>query len=121
MNLTGNQLAALMYVAKEVVNVDQVVTDEESAVFTNVFSKFGLDSEERTLLIEAAQNYDAEDAIEVVKNLGPDQKEFASAIVTLLIAADGELADSELDVYTNLLKVCGLPYLTIERAIEVLE
>ncbi len=121
MNLTGRQLGALMYVAKEVINVDGDVADEESTVFSNVFSQFGMTTEQVRLLLNAATEAGPEAAIEIITNLGEEQKTFASALVTMLVASDGQLEDEELEIYSNLLKVCQLPYLTIDQAIKVLE
>ncbi len=121
MNLKGNELAALMYVAREVINVDGEVNRAEQEIFANVFSKFGLDNEELTLLIELSYKVEAEEAIQTLINLGPGQRTFASALVTLLVAADGKLTDDETELYAALLKTCHLPYLTIDEAIEVLK
>ncbi len=121
MNLTGRELGALMYVAREVINVDGVVADQESTVFTNVFSQFGMTNEQVKLLFNSACEAGPEAAIDIVSRLGAEQKVFASALVTILVAADGKLEDDELELYTNLLKVCNLPYLTIDQALEVLK
>ncbi len=120
MKLTGNELAALMYVAREFINIDGNVADEEAKVFANAFTKFGLNSEETSILIKLSYEYKAEDALNVVQNLGSEQKQFASALVTLIIAADGKLTEKELEMYSNFLQLCRLPYLTIEQAIQVL-
>ncbi len=121
MKLTGNELAALMYVAREVINVDGDVAEQEVKVFTAAFCKFGLTSEEVDTLNKVSRNYEPEKAVSILSNLGPQQKVFASALFTLLVAADGQLPDRELQLYTNLLKVCDLPYLTIDQALEVIK
>ncbi len=121
MNLTGKELAALMYVARQVINIDGEVAEAEQNVFVNVFSKFGLDNEQVGILVKLSYECTPEQALQTLINLGPEQKRFASALVTVLVCADGKLTEDEKELYSNLLAACKLPYLTVEEAVAVLQ
>lgn len=110
MNLSYQQLTALVCVAMEIASIDGHRSDEEIlSIIRSLQEHYSLDEATFKVLITDARNMNLERALPLLRNLGSDEKQFASDLFAQVAVADGKLTEEEKEAYYQLVQLLELP------------
>lgn len=111
--LTDLDLMAMFRVAKEMANLDNDISEEEGAVFARYAQPLNMSESRMDWFIDLAVNMDWQNAINTLREMGPELKQYASNFLAEVAMADGNVSDKEDKTYNVFLEICGLPYTNI--------
>ena len=83
--------------------------------------RFGIGVDQYQSLVVAAKNMDKLRALSIITNLGYTEKKYITALLGVLMAADGKIDDSEMKMWTFTSLVCDLPQMSIDEAFEIIK
>lgn len=112
---TFEGLAALIAVCLGIARTDDNLDESEiTAIMDGLNEQYDFEGRDDLLesYFDAAVAMDVKEAIRMVRDFPREDKQYASDMIFLTIAADGKLTDDEDLVYRNMLDVCGLPMST---------
>lgn len=112
LNLSYNDLCAVICIAMHLADIDGNTTDEEcEAIIKAITDQYNFDGKEDLLkeYISDAKNMDVQEALQRIKNFGPAEKQYTSNFFAKTIVADGQLDENEKSLYWQIQDVCGLP------------
>lgn len=113
LNLTDLDLMAMFRVAIEVANTDDNISESEAEVFIKYAAPLNMSEGRMDRFINSAMKMDLQDALDTLKELEPELKQYASNFLAEVALADGDVSDAENEAYGNILETCGLPFTTI--------
>mgnify|MGYP002858300737 CR=1 FL=1 len=111
--LTDLDLMAMFRVAKEIAGLDNNITVEEGEVFARYARPLNMSEGRMDRFISVAVNMDWQNAIDTLKEMSPELKQYASNFLAEVALADGEVSDEEDRAYNTYLEICDLPYTNI--------
>ncbi|MBQ8957065.1 MAG: ribosomal protein L7/L12 [Bacteroidales bacterium] len=112
-NLTDLDLMAMFRVAKEIAGLDNNITVEEGEVFVRYARPLNMSEGRMDRFISVAVNMDWQNAVDTIKDMSPELKQYASNFLAEVALADGEVSDEEDRAYNTFLEICDLPYTNI--------
>ena len=112
-NLTDLDLMAMFRVAIEVANTDDNISESEAEVFIKYAAPLNMSEGRMDRFINSAMKMDLQNALDTLKELEPELKQYASNFLAEVALADGDVSDAESEAYGNILETCGLPFTTI--------
>lgn len=115
------EFEAVISLALSMIHADGKVDFNETLVLQTQLDCFGIGVDQYQSLISAAEKMDKMQAISIVNDLGKDEKKYITALLGVLMAADGKIDDAEMKMWTFTSIVCGLPQMSIDEAFEILK
>lgn len=113
LNLTDLDVMAMFRVAQEIAYSDENITNQEAEVFIKYAQPLNMNQSRMDRFINAASKMDLDDAMDTLKEMDLELKQYASNFFAEVALADGEVSDEENEAYGNILETCGLPFTTI--------
>ena len=117
MTFNGLELAALAKLGKLMAAADGKIHDNELAVMALEMANFGVSENALKDILLAADALDFSDVIPVVKHMTADEKKHAVSYLGAIMAADGQISESEKKICTLISLLCDLPPMTAGEAI----
>lgn len=117
MEYTRKQLAALVNLGVAMATADGKVTNEETAAISLELVKFGVTTNEVAMLLKTAQTMSPADALITISSMSNEQKKYATGYLAVIMASDGEIADSEVKLWQLICGLGSFPAMTIEEAL----
>ncbi len=117
MTYNGQQLAALVKMGASMAAADGRFADEERVAIVMELANFGVSQDQAAGLLATAQLMDAAEAISVLSSMSSEQKKYATGYLAVIMAADGDIADSEVKMWQLICTLSGFPTMNIREAI----
>lgn len=117
MKYTGIELSAIVKLANAMVIADGKVANEEIAAMSIELAKFGVDENAAKSIIGAADAMEYGHAVAVVAAMNLEQKKYVTGYLAFIMAADGEIAASEVSMWQLLSTLAQLPTMTVAEAL----
>ena len=117
MRFNKRQMAALINVARAMINADGRIDDNENVVMALELFSFGVPKEDLQGLYAASDILEPSDAVAIISQFDLEQKTYVASFLGALMAADGNIDDREMVLWRIISDVCGLPRMTISEAI----
>lgn len=121
-NLTSKELEAVYKAADLMVLSDGKVLPEEIATVEEAMKKLGVarPCEQESIKVNAQKMSDVE-CYGVLAFLDAEQKKFVSSILGTISSSDGDIDDTELELWRNICNKCDLPIMNIRQAINIFQ
>ena len=117
MQFNGLELSAIVKLAKAMVAVDGKVEKSELSVMALEMVKFGVNPDAGMDFRNLADALDFGHAIAVISAMNQEQKKYVTGYLATIMAADGEIADSEVTLWRLISTLANLPAMNIGEAI----
>ena len=118
MKYTGKELTALLKMGVAMAAADGKLAEEERVVLVGDLLTFGVTTEDAQLLLKNSQDMTPAEAIIVLSNMNNEQKKYATAYLAVIMASDGEIADSEITLWKMVSTLCNFPTMTVFEALD---
>ena len=119
MRLSKKELTAMVGMAIAMAGADGKVEENEVMAIVADLAGFGKDEDEITDIVDDAKEMDATEALGVVAKLGDEEKEYVTAFLAVVMAADGDIDDEELKLWRLITNVCNLPAMSVKEGVEL--
>lgn len=113
MQFNGLELSAIVKLAKAMVAVDGKVEKSELSVMALEMVKFGVNPDAGMDFWNLADALDFGHAIAVISAMNQEQKKYVTGYLATIMAADGEIADSEVTLWRLISTLANLPAMNI--------
>lgn len=110
---------AVYKVAKMMVEADGVVLHEEIKSIEKEMPNFGVSEEEYDNLVVHGEKTLSIDALVSIHAMDDKKKKLISSFLGYLVSVDHDIDDTELALWTFIVKVCNLPKMNVRQAIEI--
>lgn len=110
-------MSAIVKLANAMVMADGKVANEEIAAMSIELAKFGVDENAAKSIIGAADAMEYGHAVAVVAAMNLEQKKYVTGYLAFIMAADGEIAASEVSMWQLLSTLAQLPTMTVAEAL----
>ena len=117
MTFSGQELTAIIKMAKSMVLADGKIEPSEIAVMTREFMRFGVLQDQVDLLLKASDSIEASQAVALIARMDEERKKYVASYLGVIMASDGDIDDNELALWTLISTLCGLPTMTVMEAI----
>lgn len=117
MNYNGKQLAALVKLGLAMAQADCHVDDVEQEAIASELKNFGVDVSDCAVILANAATMSAADAIGTLASMTLEQKKYATGYLAVIMAADGEIADSEVKLWQLISTLASFPTMNIQEAL----
>ena len=117
MTFSGQELTAIIKMAKSMVLADGKIEPSEIAVMTREFMRFGVLQDQVDLLLKASDSIEASQAVALIARMDEERKKYVASYLGIIMASDGDIDDNELALWTLISTLCGLPTMTVMDAI----
>ncbi len=117
MKYTGIELSAIVKLANAMVMADGKVANEEIAAMSIELAKFGVDENAAKSIIGAADAMEYGHAVAVVAAMNLEQKKYVTGYLAFIMAADGEIAATEVSMWQLSSTLAQLPTMTVAEAL----
>ncbi len=118
MQFTGLQLSSLIKMAMSIASADGKFLDEEKAAIILGMAEFGLDKEGVTGCLIVARDMEPAQALGVLSGMSTEQKKYATGYLAFVMAADGDVDDSEVKMWQLISTIAGFPTMNIKEALD---
>lgn len=117
MTFNGLEMSAISKLAMAMANADVVVRQEEIATILMELANFCVSSEAAKSILSTADNLEYSQAVGVVSSMNEQQKKYVTGFLAAIMAADGEIADSEVAMWRLISTLASLPKMSISEAV----
>ena len=117
MTFSGQELTAIIKMAKSMVMADGKIKPAEIAVMTRELMRFGILQDQVDLLLKASDSIEASQAVALIARMDEERKKYVASYLGVIRASDGDIDDNELALWTLISTLCGLPTMTVMEAI----
>lgn len=117
MQFNGLELSAIVKIAKAMVAADGKIEKSELTVMALEMVKFGVNPDDSMEFWKLADALDFGHAIAVVSAMNIEQKKYVTGYLATIMAADGEIADSEVSLWRLISTLASLPVMNVGEAI----
>ena len=121
MTFSGQELTAIIKMAKSMVMADGKIKPAEIAVMTRELMRFGILQDQVDLLLKASDSIEASQAVALIARMDEERKKYVASYLGVIMASDGDIDDNELALWTLISTLCGLPTMTVMEAINNME
>ena len=118
MTYSGKELAALVKLGLAMAQADGHVDDVEQYAIASELKNFGINGTNAPAILAAAAVMDASDAMSVVASMNNEQKKYACGYLAAIMAADGEISDSEVKLWQLICTLGSFPTMNIGDALK---
>lgn len=119
MELSKTELAAILKAGKTIAVADGNLEEKELLILFNEFVHFNVPKSEVSIILDMADEMDVPTMFYVLSKLSPIEKEYACGYLATIIAADGNIDDSEMEVWRIISTLCSFPAMTIKDALKI--
>lgn len=116
---TYPEKCAIYKVAKMMAEADGVVLHEEIQSIETEMPKFGVSESEYDDLIVQGEKTSSIDALVTIHSMDEKKKKLVSSFLGYLVSVDHDIDDTELALWTFIVKVCNLPKMNVRQAVEI--
>ena len=95
---------------------DGRIADEEKVALVMELANFGVSSDQAQGLLASAQAMDAGHAFSVLSTMSSEQKKYATGYLAVIMASDGEIADSEVKMWQLICTLSSFPIMNFRDA-----
>lgn len=117
MTFKGNELASLVKLGLAMAHADGHVDNIEQYAIASELKGFGIDSTNAHSILAVAAVMDHVDAISTVAMMNNEQKKYACGYLAAIMAADGEIADSEIKMWQLICTLGNFPTMHVTDAL----
>lgn len=117
MTFNEKELTAIVNLAMTMAAADGRIANEENAAIALELVKFNVPLSEGNNMITLASQMQSSEAVAIVSMMNSDQKKYVTAYLAVIMAADGEIADSEVKLWSLITMLCGLPEMSLGEAL----
>lgn len=121
MIFTNQELAAILKMATAIAAADGNVSTEEQTMMALELLRFGVSEEKTKIIINETMKLSPAEACIIISKMTNEEKKYVTAYLGKMICADGKIEDSELKLWTLISKICNLPTMSIEEALDIME
>lgn len=111
------QMIAIAKLAKAMIAADGKVEKAELAAMALEFTRFGVSPDALDRILSNADSMESGTAISIISLMNEAQKKYVTGYLAFIMAADGEVADSEVSMWGLISKLANLPTMTIGQAL----
>lgn len=119
LSFTSQEKYAIYKVAKMMAEADGVVLYEEIKSIEEEMPKFGVTPNEYDEIIVSGEKTAAIDAFISIHAMDEKKKKLVSSFLGYFLSVDQDIDDSELALWTFIVKVCNLPKMNVRQAVEI--
>lgn len=116
MTYTENQLAALVKFGFDIAQADGRVDQKEQIGIAYELSSFGVNENTISGILTKAVAMGAPLALATITNMTNEQKKYACGYLAAIMAADGEIKDSEVKLWQLISTLADFPKMSILEA-----
>ncbi len=120
MRFSRIEMVSIMKLAVLMASADGRFADEEKTMIALHAASFGVEPQDFKSILEEAKSLKPEMALAMVANMTSSQKRHVTAYLGTIIAADGDIDDSEMKLWGLISALCDLPTMSIKDAIEIM-
>ncbi len=117
MNYSGKQLAALVKLGMAMAQADGHVDQTEMVAIASELCNFGVVEDDVSKILDFATVMDISDAIVTMSTMNVEQKKYATGYLAAIMAADGEIADSEVKMWKLICTLASFPTMSFHEAL----
>lgn len=117
MRFNGQEMAAIIKMAKSMVMADGKINAAEISVISREFQRFGIPEAHVDILLKASDDIEASQAVALIAKMDEERKKYVASYLGVIMASDGNIDKNELTLWTLLSTICGLPTMSIMDAI----
>lgn len=117
MTYSGIQLSALVKLGLAMAQADGNVDQNEQKAIAFELCNFGIDASKAPTILAAAAAMDATDALVTIAGMTAEQKKYATGYLAAIMAADGNISDSEVKLWQLICTLASFPTMTIREAL----
>lgn len=117
MTFTGNELSALVKLGIAMAQADGHVDNTEQVAIASELKAFGIDGSNAQTIIAGAAVMDAAVALGTLAAMDNVQKKYACGYLAAIMAADGEIAASEIKMWQLICTLGSFPTMNISEAL----
>ena len=111
------QMIAIAKLAKAMIAADGKVEKTELAAMALEFTRFGVSPDALDRILSNADSMESGTAISIISLMNEAQKKYVTGYLAFVMAADGEVADTEVSMWSLISKLANLPTMTIGQAL----
>lgn len=111
------QMIAIAKLAKAMIAADGKVEKAELAAMALEFTRFGVSPDALDRILSNADSMESGTAISIISLMNEAQKKYVTGYLAFIMAADGEVADTEVSMWSLISKLANLPTMTIGQAL----
>lgn len=119
LSFTHQEKCSVYKVAKMMAEADGVVLHEEMLSIETEMPKFGVSEDEYDELIVHGEKTSSIDALITIHSMDEKKKKLISSFLGYMVSIDDDIDDTELALWTFIVKVCGLPKMNVRQAVEI--
>ena len=116
MTLSGRQMIALIKMMKLIMAAGGRIDQSEVAYLAVELKRFNVPASHLEDLLKQADVMEFSEAIAVISNLDSTHKNYVTAALGTMIAADGEIDQSEIKIWSLVSALCSLPEMNVSQA-----
>ena len=120
MQFTRKEMVSVMKFAIEMAAADGRFADEEKDMLLLHAASFGVEANDFVTILNEAKSLRPELALATVANMTYSQKRYVTAYLGTSIAADGDIDDAEIKLWSFISALCDLPTMKISEAIDIM-
>lgn len=110
------QMIAIAKLAKAMIAADGKVEKAELSAMALEFTRFGVSPDALDRILSNADSMESGTAISIISLMNEAQKKYVTGYLAFIMAADGEVADTEVSMWSLISKLANLPTMTIGQA-----
>lgn len=118
MTFNEPQMVAMVNLAKAMVAADGKVEKAELAAIALELTKFGIAGETTKRILANAELINSSTAIAIVSAMDSEQKKYVTGYLAFIMAVDGEIAPSEVALWSLISTLANLPTMTVGQALQ---
>lgn len=118
MKFNNLELTAIFGIACYMLAVDGKLKQEEMKVVSGGMAKIGVDEQHLEQLSTWADEMSPATLFVTLSALNESQKKFVSGFLAIIMMSDGDIDDSEVQVWKRTSSLCGFPKMSIAEAVD---
>lgn len=118
MTYNGKELAALVKLGLAMAQADGHVDQIEQVAIASELRGFGINESNASAIIATAAVMDAAEAIATLAVMSTEQKKYATGYLAAIMASDGEIADSEVNMWQLICTLASFPTMNVHEALK---
>ena len=118
MTFNGEQLSAIVHLAKCMAAADGKVLPKELTVIANELARFGVFGNATDAILTASDAMNGAQSIAIVSAMNSEQKKYVCAYLGSLMAIDGDIDDNEMQLWSLTTALCDLPEMNAAQALQ---
>lgn len=115
------EMEAVVKLAMQIAAADGKFAEEEKIMIALNAASFGISPDLFESIFHDAMTMKSELALAAIAAMDSDQKRYVTAYLGTIIAADGDIDDSEMKIWSLVSALCDLPTMSIAEAMKIMK